>query len=103
MVDEPLAPLSELRLSLGVSSEVVQFVRAVLEIEELFLSVKRVIDILRSAIGKAVPVILHAVTDAMFQVDILAPIRRFASQQREHALTVELGVGFYVSGIEKCR
>src|SRR4051794_229113 len=75
-----------------IAGEIVELVRVAFEIEELLLAVTGVKDVFRAAVGERVPMVLGAVADIVFEVDILAPARAGTADQRQQAAAVDLAI-----------
>src|SRR3954454_7406603 len=73
MVDEPSSPAAEVCRMSCVTRVILEFMRVGAKVEELFGSVSGVEYVLLAAVGERVPVVVGAVADVVFEVDVFAP------------------------------
>src|SRR5207302_10512019 len=73
VLDEALTPHSQARFPTRVAGEVLEFVWIPLEIKKLLLAVARVENVLRTAVGEGIPMVLGAIGNVVFEVDELGP------------------------------
>ena len=92
VIDQALAPHPELGFVPRIGSEILQFVRIALEIEQLFLAVASVKNVFQPTVGEGVPMVFGTVGNIVFEVDILAPAGAGITNQREQAAPIDLTV-----------
>src|SRR5687767_10119391 len=103
MLDHSLPPPAQLRFSFRIAGKIIQLVRVFLQVEQLLLAVIRMEDVLRAPVRETVPVVLAAVADSVFEVDIFPPGRSSSAQQGQHALSIESRACGRSGSIEKSR
>src|SRR6185312_11802157 len=101
MGHEALSPQLQLRCMFLRSGKVFEFVGVVFQMEELLVTVERVIEILPSPVGESVPMDLGAVADVVFEVDVLAPAFAPGANKLQQALSFDAFGDGSACGVEK--
>jgi hypothetical protein len=77
----PSTPQAKLFSMLRDASQVIYFVSIFRQVEQLLLAVESMIDVLHPAVGKGGPVVLPAVANPVFEIDVLTSLRVGIPQQ----------------------